>query len=185
MKILLLKDVYRVGRAGEVKQVADGYARNYLIPEKFALLATPGVVRQSERIRTKAEADRRQRNAELSDVAEKLNDLAVLMAGRAGDKGKLYGSITAQDVANAIARQAGVQLDRRDIEMEPIRALGEHPVSVHLTADLMPRIRVIVYREGETPPVQVAEAPAAPEETTGEETAASTETMTEETAQPE
>lgn len=152
MKVLLIKDVYKLGRAGEVKKVADGYGRNYLIPQGLAVLATPGALKQAERIRAQAEIRRARLNEELKDLAEQLNGLTIVFNARAGETGKLYGSITTQDIAEAIQQQTRYEVKRHQIETQPIRNLGEHSVRVRLTMDLIPEIKVIVLREGETLP---------------------------------
>ncbi len=181
MKVLLLKDVYKLGRAGDVKKVADGYGRNYLIPQGLAVLATLGAVKQAESIRTKATEQRTALNQELGGVAERLKDLVIGFPARAGETGKLYGSITSQMIADEISRKTNTKIDRRQIECEPIRVLGEHKCSVRLTVDLTPVIKVIVHREGETPaalaPKAEAAAPAAApaEEAAPVETPAETE----------
>lgn len=185
MKVLLLKDVYKLGRAGDVKKVADGYGRNYLLPQGLAVLATAGAIRQAEGIRTRATEQRTALNNELGGVAEKLTDLVVGFPVRAGETGKLYGSITTQMIADEITRKAGVKVDRRQIECEPIRVLGEHKCTVRLTVDLTPEVKVIAHREGETPAAlqqkaaaaveAPAEAPAAVEEAAPEAEEASAE----------
>lgn len=152
MKVLLIKDVYKLGRAGEVKKVADGYARNYLIPQGLAVLATPGALKQAERIRAQAEIRRAQLNQELKDLAASINGLTLVFNARAGETGKLYGSITAQDVAQAIQEKTRYEIKRQQIQMQPIRTLGEHTVHVRLTMDLVPEVKVIVLREGESLP---------------------------------
>lgn len=169
MKVLLVKDVYKLGRAGDVKKVADGYGRNYLLPQGLAVLATPGALSQVEHIRTQAAATRESLNQELSGVAAKLKDMVLAFPARAGETGKLYGSITPQMIAEAIKAKTGVELDRRQLDAQPIRTLGEHKVHVRLTVDLIPEVLVIVHREGETPelPGQAAEEPAS--EATSEE----------------
>lgn len=151
MKVLLLKDVYKLGRAGDVKKVADGYGRNYLIPQQLAVLATPGAVKRAEQIRTIASTQRAVLNQEMSGVAEKITGLVIGFGVRAGETGKLYGSITPQMIADEIARKANVQVDRHHIESEPIRNLGEFKCTVRLTVDLTPEVKIIVHREGETP----------------------------------
>src|SRR5512139_403845 len=98
MKVLLIKDVYKLGRAGDVKKVADGYGRNFLIPQGLAVLATAGALRQVERIREQAAVKRNAQNSELSAVAEKISALMLTFSAKAGETGKLYGSITAQDI---------------------------------------------------------------------------------------
>ena len=151
MKILLLKDVYHLGHAGDVKKVADGYGRNYLIPQGYAVLATPGALKQAESIRAKAEVLRKQLSSEMSVVAERINGAWITFASKAGETGKLYGSITSQMVAEKITEKAGVEIDKRMIDIQPIRTLGEHKAHVRLTIDIVPVINVLVHREGETP----------------------------------
>jgi len=157
MKVLLLKDVYKLGRAGDVKRVADGFGRNFLLPQGMALLATEGALKQSEKIRTEATKKRAVLNNEMSSVAEVIKGLTLAFASKAGETGKLYGSITAQDVSDAIKAKAGVEIKRQQIDLQPIRNLGEHKVHIRLTMDLIPEIKVVVYREGEANPL---EAPA-------------------------
>jgi large subunit ribosomal protein L9 len=150
MKVLLLEDVYKLGRAGDVKKVADGYGRNYLLPQGLAVLATPGALKQVEHIRSRASASRSAINKEMSGVADRLAKVAVGFPAKAGENGKLYGSITAQMIAEAIEKKAGVTVDRRQVDIQPIRNLGEHKARIRLTVDLIPEVRVVVYREGET-----------------------------------
>ena len=151
MKILLLKDVYHLGHAGDIKKVADGYGRNYLIPQGYAVLATAGTMKQAETIRAKAEVVRKQLNNEMSAVAERINNTWITFASKAGETGKLYGSITSQMVAEKISEKAGIEIDKRMIDIQPIRTLGEHKAHIRLTIDIVPVINVLVHREGETP----------------------------------
>ena len=153
MKILLLKDVYHLGHAGDVKKVADGYGRNYLIPQGFAVLATAGALKQADSIRAKAEVIRSQLNTEMSAVSERINGCWITFASKAGETGKLYGSITSQMVAEKISEKAGIEIDKRQIDIQPIRTLGEHKAYVRLTIDIVPSVNVLVHREGETPNV--------------------------------
>ena len=157
MKILLLKDVYKLGRAGDVKKVANGYGRNYLIPQGLAVLATPGAVKHAERIRNAANTRRAQLNQELSGDAGKLTGQVLLFATRASETGRLYGSVTNRMVADEIKRKLGVEISHRQIEMEPLRVLGQYTVPVRLTLDLAPELTVIVHREGETPTLETDE----------------------------
>lgn len=161
MKVLLLKDVYKLGRAGDVKRVADGYGRNFLIPQGLATLATPGALKQVEHIRATAAAHRTALNKELGGVAQQLSKLTLTFAAKAGETGKLYGSITPQMIADAIKQKSGVEITRRQLDFEPIRTLGEHKIHVRLTLDLIPEMTVIVHREGETVvlPVEEPEVP--------------------------
>ncbi len=151
MKVLLLKDVYKLGRAGDVKKVADGYGRNFLLPQGLAVLATAGAIKHAESIRTKANVQRSALNQELGGIADHLKGLVIGFGVRAGETGKLYGSITNQMIADEIARRTGQKIERRQVECEPIRVLGEHKCTVRLTVDLFPEIKIIVHREGETP----------------------------------
>jgi large subunit ribosomal protein L9 len=158
MKVLLIKDVYKLGRAGDVKKVADGFGRNFLLPQKLAVLATPGALKTSEKIRAQAEIQRAQLNTELKDLADHINGVVLNFAVKAGETGKLYGSITTQDVATAVQEQTRFEVKRQQVDMQPIRELGEYKAHVRLTIDLMPEIKIIVRREGEA---EVAPEPEA------------------------
>ena len=157
MKVLLTKDVYKLGRAGDVKRVADGYGRNYLIPQGLALLATPGAMKQAERIRSQAEIQRAKLNSELKDLADQINGLTLTFSAKAGETGKMYGSITTQEIADAITEKSRYEVKRQQLEMQPIRNLGEYTIHVRLTMDLVPEVKVIVHREGEAIPTESAE----------------------------
>jgi large subunit ribosomal protein L9 len=149
MKILLLKDVFKLGRAGDVKRVADGYGRNYLMPQGLAVLATPGALKQVERIQVQATIQRDALNEELGAVAEQLNGLVLTFTARASETGKLYGSITTQMIAESITEKIGVEINRRQVYSQPLRTLGEHKLEVRLTVDLVPEVTVIINSEGE------------------------------------
>lgn len=151
MKVLLLKDVYKLGKAGEIKRVAAGYGRNYLLPQGLAVLATEGATRQAERIRKAAEKERARLNEELSSVAEQLQDLKLAFPMKAGETDKLYGSVTTSMIAEAIEAELGTEIDRRDIDSEPIKALGVHTAAIRLTIDLVPEVTILVHRESEPP----------------------------------
>lgn len=149
MKVLLLKDVYKLGRAGDVKKVADGYGRNYLLPQGLAMMATAGAMKQAERIRTQAQAERTRLNQELGTLAEQLGELKLAFPVKAGETGKLYGSITTAMIAEAAEQETGAALDKRQIDCEPIKSLGVHKAAVRLTIDLVPEVTILVHREGE------------------------------------
>ena len=182
MKVLLIKDVYKLGRAGEIKKVAAGYGRNYLIPQGLAIQATRGAMQQAERISIKATERRAALNEELGDVAEVLNGKTITYAVKAGETGRLYGSVSNEEIIKTIAANYEIELERRQVETEPIRQLGTYNVPIHLTMDLVPEITVIVHREGEPPidedeadvqeateSVEEVEAPEATEEVLAEE----------------
>jgi len=158
MKVLLIKDVYKLGRAGDVKKVADGFGRNFLLPQKLAVLATPGAMKTSEKIRSQGEVQRTKLNSELKDLADHVNGVTLTFAAKAGETGKLYGSITTQDVAAAIMEQTKFEVKRQQIDMQPIRELGEFKAHVRLTIDLVPEVKIIVHREGEAAESAPAEA---------------------------
>jgi large subunit ribosomal protein L9 len=159
MKVLLLKDVYKLGHAGDVKKVADGYARNFLLPRGMAVLATVGAVKQAETLRTAAGKLREKLNSELSGVADKINATKLYFAAKAGETGKLYGSITTAHVAEALNKEINENIDRRIVVHQPIRELGSYKVPVRLTADLIAHVAVVVHREGQSPTEEAA-APA-------------------------
>jgi large subunit ribosomal protein L9 len=164
MKVLLIKDVYKLGRAGDVKKVADGYGRNFLLTQRLAVLATPGTMKTAERIRTHGEVKRSALNSELKDLAEHVNGITLTFAAKAGETGKLYGSITTQDVATAIQEQTRYEVKRQQIDMQPIREVGEFRAHVRLTVDLVPEIKILVHREGEAADA-AAEGAAEPQPT--------------------
>jgi large subunit ribosomal protein L9 len=148
MKVIFLDDVPNVARAGEIKEVADGYGRNFLIPKKLALLATPQAISQAEtRDKTKAET-----NTELIELARQLDGKEVSLKAKAGAKDRLYGSITSADIASELSNTVGLVIDKRKIELdEPIRQLGSYEVAIRLAKDIVPKIRVTVTEEETIP----------------------------------
>lgn len=174
MKVLLIKDVYKLGRAGDIKKVADGYGRNFLIPQGLGVLATAGALKQVDKIRSQAEVRRTEQNSELKELASNINGITLIFGAKAGETGKLYGSITTQDVATAIQEKIRFEVKKQQIDMQPIRTLGEFTAHVRLTMDLVPEVKIIVHREGEA--LESAEAEAAPVEETSEAPAEAAET---------
>jgi large subunit ribosomal protein L9 len=164
MKVLLVKDVYKLGHAGDVKKVADGYGRNFLLPQGLAVLATPGALKLVDRLREQATIRRAAQNEELSGISQTLNGLALSFAAKAGETGKLYGSITSQDIAEAIEKKTGFPAKRQQVDIQPVRTLGEHIAHLRLTMDLVPEIKVVVYREGEADPTQTHAEATTPEQ---------------------
>lgn len=150
MKVMLLKDVYNLGRAGDVRKVADGYARNYLLPRAFAVPATVGVQKQAENVRAAGDKRREQENIDKADTAELLADLRLEFPVRAGEQGRLYGSVTHQMIVDAIKDSTGEKIDRRNVIAPPIRELGIVEIPIRLTADLIPSVTVVVYQEGDS-----------------------------------
>jgi large subunit ribosomal protein L9 len=160
MKVLLTEDVEKLGAAGDIVTVADGFARNYLIPNELAVKASAGVVKQAETVRRQARRKRERMAAEMEELASKLGGLQLTFEANAGEKGRLYGSITRDDVIEAVEAKIGEEVDRRKLEMEPLRQLGVHTVPVRLSADLSPELVIVIHREGEDPEAYLAEKEA-------------------------
>jgi large subunit ribosomal protein L9 len=148
MKVLLIETVDDLGSAGEVKKVAEGYARNFLIPRGLAVPATEGALKQAE-LRRQAEAGRQKREEmKAESLARTLSQVTLTLRAKAGEKDKLYGSITNADIAQALERETGQVIDKRKIELEePIRELGSYRVPIKLLPDIAPQITVVVERE--------------------------------------
>jgi len=145
MRIVLRQDVPKVGEAGSVQTVSDGYARNYLIPKGLAVVATSGELKVAAH--NQAVRDRKIARQEdlLRSLSEKIDGQRLTFTAKAGDQGRLYGSITASDVAAALGAQISETIDRRRVVLEePLRSIGEHTVTVHLVGRLRPQITVII-----------------------------------------
>lgn len=145
MKVIFLQDVPKVARTGDIKEVADGYGRNYLIPRKLALLAGSGAINIVEaQLEVKARSQA-QTEAELLELAGHLDGKEVMLEARTGAKDRLYGSITAADIADGIERTTGLAIDKRKIELdEPIRRVGSYELTIKLAKDIVPKIKVTV-----------------------------------------
>jgi large subunit ribosomal protein L9 len=145
MKVVLTQDIKGTGKAGETKEVADGYARNYLLPRKLAQPATRGTQDQVERQKT-ASVQREQRElTEARALAERLQAVQVVLKLRSGKDGKLFGAVTNADVASALKQQHGITLDRRKIEFEePVRAMGPGTAHIKLHREVTARIPLMV-----------------------------------------
>ena len=148
MKVVFLEDVPKVAKFGEIKEVADGYGRNFLIPKKLAALVAPGVTNRLEAQR-RAQANKQgQMTAKLTQTAEELADKEVILKAKVGAKDRLYGRVTSADIAAELERITGVVVDKRKIRLaEPIRQLGSYEVLIKLGKDIMPKIRVTVTEE--------------------------------------
>jgi large subunit ribosomal protein L9 len=145
MKVVLRQDVENLGEKGSVKNVADGYARNYLIPKRMAVVATPGelkVVANNEAVKQRKVQRQEQ---ELQGLADRINGQKVVFEARAGSNGRLFGSITNGDIAEKLSAAVGTEIDRRKVVIEePIRTVGDHPVTVNLIGKLRPQVTVVV-----------------------------------------
>lgn len=150
MEVLLLKDVKRLGEAGQIKSVTDGYARNYLIPRGLAVLATAGAVRRTE-VQKAIEEEREARvRTDSTALAERLAEMTLTFKVKASDKGRLYGSVTAADIAAEIEGQTGHPIDKRKVQLdEPIRLLGSHNVPIRLLSGVIPEVTVLVEQLAE------------------------------------
>jgi large subunit ribosomal protein L9 len=146
-KVVLRADLDNVGKKGDIIEVADGYARNFLLPKGHAIKATPGIEQQANAMRRGRDLkDAKDREAG-ETVARKLVPMVIRVSARAGGEGKLFGSITSADVVAAVAEQAGVELDRRKVHLdEPIRTVGTHEIPVKLHSDVQFRITLEVTK---------------------------------------
>jgi large subunit ribosomal protein L9 len=150
MKIILQKPVDKLGAPGDVVDVADGYARNYLMPRGLAVKATKGGVKHVNSLKRAHTVRVNAAKAEAEQVAKRLAASPVTVPAHAGEEGKLFGSVTPTDVAAAIESQTGIRVDRHDVHMdEPIRSIGVHEVKVHLFAEVDPIISVEVLASPE------------------------------------
>ena len=150
MKVILSDDVEKLGRKGDVVSVTDGFARNYLVPKGLALIATKGSLRQAEMMQ-KARAEREEKlKQEAGERVAKLGAAPVYISARAGEGGKLFGSVTTSDIARGIEEQLGEAIDRHDIRLEePIRSIGSFDVEVHLHEEVNAQVTVEVIAHEE------------------------------------
>ncbi len=148
MKVFLKRDVPELGKANEIKNVSDGYARNYLFPSGLAVPATPGQIKAVQE-HTKSQAERQSREKMRAlEIVEQLKTTPLRLKAKSGEKGRLYGSITSADVAEAVSRVLGFEFDKRAILMDrPIRELGEHIVELKLKGGVRGQARVVVEAE--------------------------------------
>ena len=148
MRVLLTKDVENIGRAGDVKEVADGYGRNFLLPRKLAVAAGKGAEAEAQRLRDAATKREAKDRNEAQAVADEIDNKTVVVRLKVGAEDKAFGSITNQDIAAAMKAQHRVEIDRHKIDMkEPIRTLGEHQVSLKLHRDVSAHVNVIVTQD--------------------------------------
>ncbi len=163
MEVILRDHVENVGKRGEVVKVADGYARNYLLPRKLALVATPGNLKQVERERVKLDAKEAEEKVAAEAIAAKMSGVEVVIARRVGETEALYGSVTSADIAEALSLR-GFEVDRRRLGLrEPIKKLGSHTVPLRLHREVTVDVAVKVVAEGkpeETPAELKAGEPA-------------------------
>lgn len=148
MDVLLIKDVAGIGRAGQTKKVADGYARNYLLPRQLAVVATPAALKQAEALRQTAIKRETGTREEARTLAALLAKTSLTFRMKAGETHRLFGAITATDIAEALQRDHQITIDKRKLDLEtPIKDLGEHRVSIKLHPEVPAILTVLVERE--------------------------------------
>jgi large subunit ribosomal protein L9 len=148
MKVILTEYVYKHGVAGEVVKVADGFARNYLIPKKMAIPATKQNLEQLQTLRDRATQNRVEVTQRINDAAQRINGVELVFGMKAGSNNKLYGSITSQMIKDALLKKTGLDINRRRISERPIRELGRYEVAVRM-GDVSPMLNIVVMREDE------------------------------------
>lgn len=159
MKIILRKDVEKLGEAGALATVKDGYARNYLIPQGFAVAATPGELKMWEHNQAVKARKVERQERELQSFADKIAGVTLTFEARAGEGGRLFGSVTAADVADKLSQAVGEEIDRRKVVLaDPIRSTGEHTVTVNVIGKLRPQVKVIVNGVVDEADAEAAEA---------------------------
>ena len=145
MKVVLLKDVRNMGKRDDILTVSDGYARNFLFPQKLAVEATPGTLKEIERKRADQDAREAELRAEAQAKAELLKNKVIVLEVKCGDKGRLYGSVTAAEVAEALEKQHGIKADKRKIDIgDPIREVGMREISVWLYSGITTKMKLDV-----------------------------------------
>ena len=148
MKVVLLCDVKGQGKKEDILTVSDGYARNYLFPRKWAMEATPASIKEIQRKRAAEEQLEKERRAEATALAKSLDGKVIHVSAKCGDTGRLYGSITNQEIADALKQQFGMEIDKRKIDCEPIRQTGEYEISLSVYAGIAAKMKVLVTDGG-------------------------------------
>ena len=148
MRVIFLEDVPNVAKAGEVKEVTDGYGRNFLIPRKLALLADSAAMAKAEKqLKVKAQ-QQVEADVEVTKLAHRLEGREVILKARVGAKDRLYGSITSADIASELHNSVGLVVDKRKVELaEPIRKLGSYEAAIKLDKDVIPKVKITVIAE--------------------------------------
>jgi len=149
MKVILLDYVYKQGVAGEVIDVADGFARNFLIPKGLAVQATEGELKRAEKLREQAAVRRAALENRMNELARVIDGVELIFGRRAAVTGKLFGSVTTQEIADELMEKTGVDINRRRISQQGLREIGTHDVPVRLGSEISPVIKVTIVREDE------------------------------------
>ena len=173
MKVVFIEDVPNVAETGEIKDVADGYGRNYLIPRKLAVLAdarATHIVEAQKKQKARIEAET---EVEMRELAKQLEGLDIAIKAKAGAKDRLYGSITNADIAEEVNKSAGLEIDKRKIELEkPIQEIGSYDIPIRLTKDIIPRVKLSVIEEEKAEVKEKKESKAKKEKKVKKETKA-------------
>jgi large subunit ribosomal protein L9 len=147
MQIILREDIPSLGRAGDVVKVSEGYGRNFLLPRKKAVIATPGSLKKLEEDKKIIEAKREKAKQEAEALAQRIAALALTLEKQAGEEDKIFGSVSTRDIAAALEAQ-GIKVDRRLIRIkDPLRAVGEHTVEVHLQHEVVAPLKITVVKK--------------------------------------
>ena len=169
MRVVFLDDVDGVARAGEIKNVADGYARNFLLPRKLAAAATTASMQQAEKRAKQLAVEQEKLDAAAQKIAGGVSSAPIVIMVKAGDEGRLFGSVTASDIAEAVNERAGTQLGHRQVTLSrPIREVGSYEIEVSLTRNVKAQVAIEIKNENAPEPVAVA-APAAAAEPEADE----------------
>ncbi|NLM36942.1 MAG: 50S ribosomal protein L9 [Firmicutes bacterium] len=145
MKVILLNDVKALGKKGDLKEVSPGYARNFLFPNKLAMEATPGNLRKIEEERERQKVQAARDEATARHLAAQLDGLTLTIQTKAGEGGKLFGSITGKDIVDRIQQETKVELDKKQLNLpEPIKTVGEHEVAVNLYRGVKATLKIQV-----------------------------------------
>ncbi len=164
-KVILTQDVEHLGAAGTVQTVKEGFARNYLLPKKLAEIATPGTIKQVQERQAALERRVRKQEEELRSLGDRIAATTLNFTARVGSEGRLFGSITAQEIADELSRVTGEEIDRRKVALdEPIRTIGQHKVPIRLVGRLAPEVTVVVTGEGGETAESVAAADEQPDQ---------------------
>ena len=185
MKILLKEDVEHLGFAGEVRNVAPGYGRNYLLPKNLAVKATPATLKQAESWRRKADTRRAEMRAEYEALSARIKEAVLTFTARAGENGRLYGSITTSQITDELNAKLGTAIDRRRVGEEALRQLGTHNIVVRLSGDFRPKFKVVIESEDGTPAPEAEHTAPEAEEAAPEAEAVEEAPVAEEEANPE
>jgi large subunit ribosomal protein L9 len=148
VKVILLEDIENLGAAGKIVSVSDGYARNFLFPRGLALAASPGILKNLERLQKDYERKRVLEDEDLRKLADALQGVTVRIPAKVGREGRLYGAITQRHIADAIQKDTGLNIDARTVDLEqPVRVAGIYSISLRLKKDLRPAVTVEIYAE--------------------------------------